>query len=61
VIGGYHDPEWMEDTRELWKQESAGLWRFVASGLVAQEIADAPPEVQRVFEDTSTARRTCWP
>ena len=24
VIGGYHDTEWMEDTRLLWQQAKAG-------------------------------------
>ncbi len=52
IIGGYHDPEWMADTRELWRQRETGLWRFVASGLVAQEIIGAPAEVQQLFEDT---------
>ena len=45
VIGGYHDVLWMQDTRELWQQRESGLWRFISSGLVAQEVADAPPEV----------------
>lgn len=29
-----------------------GLWQFISSGLVAQEIAGAPPEVRQLFEDT---------
>jgi hypothetical protein len=52
IIGGYHDVEWMVDTRELWKQREAGQWRFLSSGLVAQEVADAPPDVRQLFEDT---------
>jgi hypothetical protein len=52
VIGGYHDTEWMKDTRELWSQRAGGLWVFLSSGLVAQEIAGAPPEVQQTFEET---------
>lgn len=52
VIGGYFDDEWREDTRELWAQRGNGLWQFISSGLVAQEIADAPPEVRQLFEDT---------
>lgn len=52
VIGGYHDPEWMADTRELWRQRAAGMWQFVASGLVAQEVIGAPAEVRQLFEDT---------
>ena len=49
VIGGYHDAEWMNDTRELWKQMEAGKWEFVSSELVAEEIADAPEEVRALF------------
>ena len=52
VIGGYHDALWKQDTRELWQQRESGLWHFISSGLVAQEVADAPPEVQQTFEDT---------
>ena len=52
VIGGYHDTEWMADTRELWAQRSGGWWVFLSSGLVAQEISDAPPEVRQTFEET---------
>ena len=52
VIGGYHDAEWMQDTRELWRQRETGWWRFIASGLVAEEVMDAPPEVRQLFEDT---------
>jgi hypothetical protein len=52
VIGGYFDDEWREDTRELWAQRGKGLWKFISSGLVAQEIAGAPPDVRQLFEDT---------
>jgi hypothetical protein len=52
VIGGYFDDEWREDTRELWAQRRSGLWQFISSGLVAQEIAGAPPDVRQLFEDT---------
>ena len=52
MIGGYFDDEWREDTRELWAQRGNGLWRFISSGLVAQEVADAPPDVRQLFEVT---------
>jgi hypothetical protein len=52
VIGGYFDEEWMEDTRRLWIQRGNGLWQFTSSGLVAEEIADAPPDVRCLFEET---------
>jgi hypothetical protein len=42
----------MADTRELWQQRAAGGWRFLASGLVAQEIAGAPENVRQLFADT---------
>jgi hypothetical protein len=42
----------MADTRELWAQRPRGLWVFLSSGLVAEEISDAPPEVRRIFEET---------
>ena len=39
VIGGYFDPEFMADTRALWKLREAGLFRFISSDLVVDEIA----------------------
>lgn len=52
AIGGYYDAEWMRDTRQLWTQRESGLWQFIASGVVAQEITDAPSDVRQLFEDT---------
>src|SRR4051812_3420720 len=52
VIGGYFDDEGLADTRGLWALRGEGLWQFISSGLVAQEIAGAPPEVRELFEDT---------
>jgi hypothetical protein len=52
VIGGYHDVEWMQDTRELWAQREQGLWVFLSSGLVAEELENAPTEVRQIFENT---------
>ena len=31
VIGGYHDTEWMANTRLLCQQAKAGQWRLVTS------------------------------
>jgi hypothetical protein len=45
VIGGYHDPEFMADTRALWRLKEAGRYRFVSSVIVDQEIANAPEKV----------------
>ena len=52
VIGGYHDPEFMADTRALWRLKEAGHFRFVTSQLVFQEIARAPERVQELMHAT---------
>ncbi len=52
VIGGYHDKEWMEDTRLLWRQAEAGLWQLVTSIIAEAEVKSAPPNVRLVFADT---------
>ena len=49
VIGGYHDPEWMDDTRELWRQAKAGQWRLMTSIVAEREIQQAPENVRDVF------------
>jgi hypothetical protein len=46
VIGGYHDAEFMADTRALWRLRERGAYRFVTSRLVLQEIAGAPESVR---------------
>lgn len=55
VIGGYHDPSWMAETRLLWQQAAAGQWRLVTSIVAEAEIKNAPPDVRRVFADTFAA------
>jgi len=52
VIGGYHDEEWMEDTRSLWQQAKAGQWRLVTSIVAEAELQYAPAKVREVFADT---------
>ena len=52
VIGGYHDPEFMADTRALWRLKEAGHFRFAISQLVFQEIARAPERVQELMHAT---------
>jgi predicted nucleic acid-binding protein len=54
VIGGYHDAEFMADTRALWRLREAGRYRFVSSELVIDEIAQAP-EAVRALVGTSFA------
>ena len=55
VIGGYHDTEWMADTRELWAQAKAGQWRLVTSIVAEAELQNAPANVREVFADTFDA------
>ena len=52
VIGGYFDPEFMADTRALWRLREAGRFRFVSSVLVDQEITRAPEPVRRLLSET---------
>ena len=46
VIGGYYDAEFMADTGALWRLKEAGRFRFIASQLVIDELADAPERVR---------------
>lgn len=52
VIGGYHDSEWMADTRRLWQQAQAGHWRLVTSIVAEAEIKNAPANVRELFAAT---------
>lgn len=52
VIGGYHDPEWMAETRALWQQARDGHWRLVTSIIAEAELKYAPANVQNVFHET---------
>lgn len=52
VIGGYFDVEFEEATRQLWQEREAGLYRFVTSPLVGQEIAGAPENVRQLLAST---------
>lgn len=49
VIGGYFDPEFMADTRALWRLMEAGRFRFVTSQVVIEEVLGAPPEVRELM------------
>lgn len=55
VVGGYHDPLWMADTRLLWQQSEAGHWKLVTSIVAEAEIQNAPDDVRQVFADTFNA------
>jgi hypothetical protein len=41
ILGGYFDDEWKQPTQELWRQMESGLWRFVTSLVVAEELLEA--------------------
>ncbi len=51
VIGGYFDDEWKDATQELWRQMSAGQYRFVTSAVTADELSAAPARVRELFAD----------
>ncbi|HXA80164.1 MAG TPA: hypothetical protein VNV14_02750 [Opitutaceae bacterium] len=52
VIGGYFDPEFMADTRALWRLREAGRFAFFSSAVVDQEIAGAPERVRALMRAT---------
>lgn len=49
VIGGYFDEEFQESTRQLWSERAQGLFRFVTSPLVIEEISSAPENVRELL------------
>ena len=55
VIGGYFDKEWMNATRELWRQMELGLYRFVTSTVTPDELILAPERVRALFAATFPA------
>ena len=52
VIGGYFDPEFMADTRALWRLRDLGRFRFVSSQVVFEEIGAAPDKVRELMRGT---------
>lgn len=52
VIGGYHDTEWMADTRLLWHQAKAGKRQLVPSVVAEAELKQAPANVRQIFDET---------
>jgi len=52
VIGGYYDPEFLDDTRALWRLMEAGRFAFLTSVVVEQEIAGAPERVRALMRAT---------
>jgi predicted nucleic acid-binding protein len=55
VIGGYFDPEFMADTRALWRLHEEGRFRFVSSQMVIDEIANAPERVRELMRTSFVA------
>ncbi|MBI5314765.1 MAG: type II toxin-antitoxin system VapC family toxin [Nitrospirae bacterium] len=51
VFGGVFDEEFRETSRTLFRQIRDGRFSLVTSALVQEEIAPAPPDVQRLFAD----------
>ena len=49
VLGGYFDEEWLEPTRELWRQMEVGRFCFVTSAVAAEELRAAPQPVVELF------------
>jgi predicted nucleic acid-binding protein len=50
VFGGVADEEFAEDSRTFFHQVGQGRFVVVTSGLVADELAQAPSEVRELFE-----------
>jgi len=61
VIGGYFDDEFKDATQELWRQAGKGLYRFMTSVLVEQEIAAAPEQVQKLMSQTFREKESFLP
>jgi predicted nucleic acid-binding protein len=52
VIGGYFDPEFMADTRALWRLRDEGRFRFISSVVLDQETLRAPEQVRELMRTT---------
>jgi predicted nucleic acid-binding protein len=50
VLGGYYDPEFQDDTRQLWKLMGKGYYRFYMSPTVINEIQGAPEKVRALTQ-----------
>ena len=57
VIGGYHDPEFMADTRALWRLMERGAYRFYTSRVAMNELRTAPLAVRELWRAPSRTRR----
>ena len=50
VIGGYFDPEFADATRQMFSELAVGRLIGVISGVVLQELVNAPPCVRQLLE-----------
>ncbi|MHB0935922.1 MAG: type II toxin-antitoxin system VapC family toxin [Armatimonadota bacterium] len=51
VFGGVYDDEFAAESQSFFNRVKAGDFALVTSGLVRNEIADAPPAVQEFFRE----------
>ena len=58
VIGGFHDTEFLRDTRALWRLMERGAYRFCTSRVAMNELRGAPLVVRqlaaRTFADAAS-------
>ncbi|HEX4139543.1 MAG TPA: hypothetical protein VHY09_04300 [Candidatus Methylacidiphilales bacterium] len=52
MVGGYFDPEYQRETRQLWELWKSGRYRFISSVVVEEEIEPAPEQVRRLYAHT---------
>jgi hypothetical protein len=52
VVGGYFDPEYQKETRQLWELWKSGHFRLFSSVVVEEEIEPAPERVRRLYAQT---------
>ncbi|MCK6486635.1 MAG: hypothetical protein L6R00_21200 [Phycisphaerae bacterium] len=50
VFGGVFDDEFCEASARFFEQAVGGRFLILTSALIAEEIADAPPEVQKLYD-----------
>lgn len=53
VFGGVFDEEFAENSRRFFEEARAGKFELVVSALVEEEIASAPKQVRRFFDELS--------
>lgn len=61
VFGGACDEEFAEITRRFFTQVKAGRFLLMVSALVEDELTDAPPEVQSIYNEMLPYATTVYP